>query len=219
MTLRPVVADGPWRVEASEGGGDVLVLAFSSMGHDPSRMPSPEFTGVTRGRRALYVMDGARSWGTGAGFADVLLRALDAAGPVRRIVAVGSSMGAVAALRACAVLPVDAVLALGPQSRADARWAMAGVDVPALPACWTVMCHGMADDAAQADGWPGRDGVDHLLFAGVGHSALALHLKARGGLQGMLDALCGGDRRRLLRIASGAGAVQRRKGWPRLSEG
>lgn len=222
MTLRLLLEEGPWRVEASEGAGDVLVLAFASIGQDAGRMPSPEFTGVTRGRRALFVMDGARSWGTGAGFADVLRRAVamaEAAGPVRRIVAMGSSMGAVSALRACGVIPVDAVLALGPQSVADARWAMAGVDVPALPDCWTVMCHGLVDDAAQAEGWPERAGVDHLLFAGVGHSALALHLKAQGGLQGMVDALCAGDRRRLLRIASGAGAVQRRKGWPRPTEG
>ena len=212
MTLRLVLEDGPWRVEAAGGAGDVLVLAFASIGHDPARMPSPEFVGVLRGRRALFVMDAARSWGTGRGFADVLRRAVDAAGPVRRIVALGSSMGAVAALRACAVVPVDAVLALGPQSVADARWPMAGVDVPEVPECWTVLCHGMADDAVQADGWPVRAGVDHLLFAGVGHSALALHLKARGGLQGMVDALCDGDRRRLLRIAGQAGAVQRRKG-------
>jgi len=53
--------------------------------------------------------------------------------------------------------------------------------------------------------------VDHLLFPGLGHSDLALHLKARGGLQGLVDALCAGDRRRLLRIAAQAGAVQRRK--------
>lgn len=222
MTLRLVLEDGPWRVEAAGEAGDVLVLAFASIGHDAARMPSAEFVGQLRGRRALFVMDAARSWGTGRGFADVLRRAVDAAGaeagPVRRIVALGSSMGAVAALRACRVVPVDAVLALGPQSGADGRWPMAGVDVPDLPACWTVLCHGMADDAVQAGGWPVRAGVDHLLFGGVGHSALALHLKARGGLQGMVDALCDGDRRRLLRIAGQAGAVQRRR-VPRPMEG
>jgi len=75
------------------------------------------------GRRALFVMDQARSWGTGAGFAKVLRAGLTAAGPAGRIVALGSSMGAVAALRAAGVVTVDAVLGLGPQSRLDdPRW-------------------------------------------------------------------------------------------------
>ncbi|MEY4984587.1 MAG: hypothetical protein RIR62_2853, partial [Pseudomonadota bacterium] len=194
---------------------DVLVVAFASIGHDPGRMPSPEFVGVLRGRRALFVMDHERSWGTGAGF-DVALRAgLAASGPAGRIVALGSSMGAVAALRAAAVMPADAVLAFGPQSRLDdPRWSAltAGLPAPpALPDCWTVLCHGLADDADQARGWAERAGVDHLLFPGIGHSDLAAHLKARGGLQGLVDAACTGDRRRLLRIAGRAGAVQRRK--------
>lgn len=216
MTLRVVHEAGPWRVEMAEGAGDVLVLAFASIGHDLTRMPSPEFVGVAtaRGRRALFVMDAGRSWGTGAGFADALRAGLVAAGPVTRVVAVGSSMGAVAALRAAGVVAVDAVLALGPQARLDdPRWLSLTEGLPAagLPDCWTVLCHGLADDAAQAEGWPERAGVDHLLFPGVGHSDLALHLKARGGLQGLVDALCARDRRRLLRIAAGAGAVHRRK--------
>ena len=216
MTLRVVHEAGPWRVEMAGGAGDVLVLAFASIGHDLTRMPSPEFVGVAtaRGRRALFVMDAGRSWGTGAGFADALRAGLAAAGPAARVVAVGSSMGAVAALRAAGVVAVDAVLALGPQSRMDdPRWLSftAGLPVAGLPACWTVLCHGLVDDAAQAAGWAERAGVDHLLFPGVGHSGLALHLKAVAGLQGMVDALCDGDRRRLLRIAGRAGAVQRRK--------
>ena len=220
MSLRPVFEDGPWRVDMAEGTGDVLVLAFASIGHDLTRMPSPEFVGVATagGRRALFVMDAARSWGTGAGFAGMLRAGLAAAGPAGRIVALGSSMGAVAALRAAAVLPVDAVLAFGPQSRMDdPRWSglTAGLPgAPPLPACWTVLFHGLADDRAQAEGWPEREMVDHLLFPGLGHSALAAHLKAKGGLQGLVDAACDGDRRRLLRIAAGAGGAQRKKGWP-----
>ena len=217
MTLRVVHEAGPWRVEMAAGAGDVLVVAFASIGHDPARMPSPEFVGAATagGRRALFVMDAARSWGTGAGFAAALQAGLAAAGPAGRIVALGSSMGAVAALRAAAVMPVDAVLAFGPQSRQDdPRWfaLMAGLPAPpALPVCWTVLCHGLADDADQARGWAELAGVDHLLFPDIGHSDLAAHLKARGGLQGLVDAACTGDRRRLLRIAAQAGAVQRRK--------
>lgn len=217
MTPRPLFAAGPWHVQTAGDGGDVLVLVLASIGGDPDRIPAPEFLRIAAagGRRALFVADGARSWGTGTGFADMLRRALAAVGPAQRIVALGSSMGAVAALRAAAVLPVDAVLALGAQSRADPRWPMADWAAPPLPACWTVLCHGLTDDADQAAGWSERAGVDHLLFPGRGHSDLAAFLKSQGGLQGMVDALCDGDRRRLLRIAAGAGAVQRRKGWPR----
>ena len=72
--------------------------------------------------------------------------------------------------------------------------------------------HGLADDAAQAMAFPMRKGVDHLLFAGLAHSELAPHLKARGGLQGLVEAALAGDRRRLLRIASGAGGLRRGMG-------
>ena len=40
------------------------------------------------------------------------------------------------------------------------------------------------------------------------HSTLAPHLKAHG-LQGMVEAICAGDRRRLLRLTGAAGGQRR----------
>lgn len=195
-----------------------LVIAFSSIGHDPARMPAPEFRRIAAGpdRAALFFRDQSRSWACHQGWADALRQAV-AALPfaVTRVVTLGVSMGAVSALRAAELLPVQAVLALGPQSdpAADARWsdwtagqAIARCPLPRGP--WVTLCHGMQDDAAQAMGFAPQSGVDHLLFQGLGHSSLAPHLKGHG-LQGMVEAICAGDRRRLLRIALAAGGQRR----------
>ncbi|MEH7828018.1 hypothetical protein [Gemmobacter denitrificans] len=196
----------------------LLVIAFSSIGHDPSRMPAPEFRRMAIGtdRAALFFRDQSRSWASHPGWAGALRQAVAAVPqPIRRIVTLGVSMGAVSALRAAEVLPVDAVLAFGPQHdlRNEARWSDWTAD-QTIPPCplpagpWITLCHGMQDDAAQAMAFPMQEQVDHLLFPKLGHSTLAPHLKTHG-LQGMVDALCRGDRRRLLAIAQAAGGQRR----------
>lgn len=195
-----------------------LVIAFSSIGHDPARMPEPEFRRIApgQGRAVLFFRDQSRSWASHPGWAEALRLALAqlprSGGP---IVTLGVSMGAVSALRAADILPVEAVLAIGPQSEpaGDPRWSdwTAGQVIPPCPlpsGPWITLCHGMQDDAAQALGFAPRKWVDHLLFQGLGHSTLAPHLKAHG-LQGMVEAICAGDRRRLLRLTGAAGGQRR----------
>lgn len=210
----------PYAASLRPGTSETLVIAFSSIGHDPDRMPEPEFRRIAPGtdRPALFFRDAGRSWASAPGWAEALQQAVAAAAARQRfarIVTLGVSMGAVAALRAVELLPVAAVLAIGPQSDAsgDARW-RSWTTRQAIPPCplpqgpWIVLAHGLHDDAGQAAGFAPRKGVDHLLFAGQGHASLAPHLK-RHGLQGMVDALAEGDRRRLLRIATAAGGARR----------
>jgi hypothetical protein len=117
----------------------------------------------------------------------------------------------------------DVVLAFGPQSHLSAEgprwqpWAAraAPVQVPPLAAGWTVICHGLEDDAEQAAGFAPAPGLDHVLFPGQTHSGLVPHLKARGVLAGLAEAALAGDRRRLLRIAASAGGRLRRGQLPR----
>lgn len=229
LAFRRVAAQGPLSADALDGDAATLVIAFASIGHDTTRPPSPEFvrSATGHGRPALFVMDESRSWGHAAGFADVLQQAvadMRRRQPVNRIVTLGQSMGAYCALRAATVLPVDAVLAFGPQSRLDdpddPRWrdwtCRIANPAPAAeppPPTWTVLMHGMADDTAQALRFAPRRGCDHLLFADQSHSSLCPHLKARGVMSGLVDALATGDRRRLLRLATGAGG--RRRQLPR----
>lgn len=220
------VADcGPLVIDMLHGTADTLVISFSSIGHDPARAPSPEFVGSAtgQGRPALFVMDESRSWGHAPMFAATLRRAVDAIRnrqPIRRIVTVGQSMGGFCAIKAATILAADAVLAFGPQSRLDdpddPRWsgwiARLGPnpDTPDLPQdAWTVLMHGMRDDSRQALRFPQRKGIDHILFHSLGHSGLCPELKAQGRMGGLIDALATGDRRRLIRLAAGAGGVRR----------
>lgn len=222
MTPEPLARSGSWQVLHLAGSAEDLVLSFASIGHDPTRPPSPEFVrAASAGRRpALFVIDAARSWATAPGFAEALTQALDALGGrarFRRILALGVSMGAFAALRAGEALALDAVLAIGPQFRpwGDPRWQGLTAGLPPdltapLPQGPRItLLHGMADDVAQALAFPQRRGVDHLLFPSLTHSALAPHLKARGLMEGLIEAALQGDRRRLIRLATGAGGQRR----------
>lgn len=228
MRLEPLDAPAPFAVDYAPGqGAGPLVIAFSSIGHDPARMPEPEFlrSATHGGRAALFIRDQSRSWANAPGFAPMLRQALaeaQARAPVTRLVTLGLSMGGFCALAAATVLPVNAVLAIGPQFSVDPsvtrdpRWRdwttrigqfhFSACPVPDGP--WLCLFHGLADDAAQAMAFPQRKGLDHVLFDHLSHGALGLHLK-QAGLQGLVDALVAGDRRRLIRIASAAGGQRR----------
>ncbi|MBL4929173.1 hypothetical protein [Fuscibacter oryzae] len=222
----------PWTVDFLDGPKDDLVIAFSSIGHDPCHTPSPEFVGTATAngtRRTLFVMDDSRSWANDPGFEKALIRSLEtisARHPITRITTIGLSMGAFSALVAAQVLPVDVVLAFGPQ------WSVASGMVPGetrwsrwtaalSPLRWPTaplpslghayLFHGAQDDLPQALPFPQQPGTDHILFPDLGHSDLVPHLKARGALGGLLDAALAGDRRRLLRIAASAGGLLRQR--------
>lgn len=222
----------PWTVYFLDGPGDDLVIAFSSIGHDPTRAPSPEFVGTATAngtRRALFVMDTSRSWANDSGFEQALSCSLEtvlARKPAARIATIGLSMGAFSALVAAQLLPVDVVLAFGPQWSIapgvvpdEARWQRWTGALPLLR--WPTaplparghayLFHGAQDDLPQALPFPQQPGTDHILFPDLGHSDLVPHLKARGALTGLLDAALDGDRRRLLRIAASAGGLLRQR--------
>lgn len=224
-----LAAHGPYTVDHVAGPGDTLMIAFASIGHDPTRPPSPEFVGsaTAGGRPALFVTDAERTWTNAPGFAEMLtdtVATLRARQPIRRIVTVGKSMGAFSALVAAEVLGADATLAFSPQSRIDDRdekrwreWTdrihpRTRAKAP-VPPGWVVLCHGLQDDAIHALGFDLRPGVDHLIFPGHTHSGLTAHLKSCGQLWGIVDAAAKHDRRRLLRLAIGAGG--RRRQLPR----
>ncbi|WP_339108012.1 hypothetical protein [Thioclava sp. GXIMD4216] len=222
-------------IDYCAGQGADLVISFSSIGHDPSRLPAPEFVASATGHRAqstprpaLFVMDHHRRWGNAPEFSTSLRDAFAYAqtqGPVRHVTAMGLSMGAYCALIATQILPVQAVLAFGPQSSLqqaatgcarwrdwiaplkDPRWPVA----PLPPAtCHTVLAHGLEDDLVQARGFGLHSSCDHLLFPTQSHASLVPHLKARGCLAGLVTALIAGDRRRLLRILQAAGGLRRK---------
>jgi len=219
-----LVSRPPYLVQAAAGGSDDLVIAFASIGHDATRIPSPEFvrSATARDRPALFVMDAARSWATAAGFEAVLAQALatlQARQKITRILAIGSSMGAFAALRAAQTLPITAVLAISPQYHPAAEWETRWRDwTQTLPEPLTAplpqgpalcLLHGLQDDATQALLFPPQKGCDHLLFADQSHASLGPHLKACGLVEGMIDAALAQDRRRLLRLLHGAGGQRR----------
>jgi hypothetical protein len=222
----------PWAVDFMDGAGDDLVIAFSSIGHDPTRPPSPEFVATASAngtRRAVFVTDASRSWANDPGLEQALFCTLETVSqrrPVARLATIGLSMGAFSALVAAQILPVDVVLAFGPQWSVapgivpgEMRWShwtdrlpkTRWPNAPLPTRSHTYLFHGALDDLPQALPFPRQASTDHLLFAGLGHSDLVPHLKSRGALGGLLEAALAGDRRRLLRITASAGGRLRHR--------
>lgn len=223
-SLETLIDLPPYRILHHPGTSPNLVIAFASIGHDPARAPSPEFVraATAQNRPALFVLDQSRSWTTAPGFPEVLTKAmatLHARQPILKTLAIGTSMGAFAALRAGEILPLSAILAISPQhqpaARTETRWRDHTATLPeALTAPLPqgphiTLLHGLQDDSAQATGFPQAKGVDHILFPHQTHSTLAPHLKARGVVAGLIDAALLQDRRRLLRILHSAGGLRR----------
>ncbi|PTV94774.1 hypothetical protein C8J27_10642 [Rhodobacter aestuarii] len=229
----------PFAVDYLPGKGADLVISFASIGHDPTRPPAPEFVATATGRGteahprpALFISDASRSWANDLGFEAALLesfKAVQARQEVARIATLGLSMGAFSALVAAQVLPVDLVLAFGPQISvapdlmpeetrwADwtahiANWRWPTAPLPSRGQAW--LFHGGVDDLPHALRFPQTKGTEQVIFPDLSHSDLVPHLKRRGALSGLVEAAFADDRRRLLRIAASAGGQRRAKLFP-----
>lgn len=183
-------------------------------------------------RSALFIQDNSRSWAADPCFPAVLDRALSMVAPVApfsRRVAIGMSMGGFSALVASRLQTLDAVLAFVPQWSIDpkimpeeTRWQQwrGHVAGSAWPTCplpvpapvpggaqggRAYLFHAGLDDMAHMRSFPQQSNCDHILYPDCGHSDLVPMLKGKGVLAGLLEAAFADDRRRLLRIATGAG--------------
>ena len=214
MTPEPFASAGPHALTYLPGEGPDLILSCASIGHDPSRAPSPEWLRTTRPHPTLFLTDQSRSWATAPGLPALLAEAAARIAP-RRILALGASMGAFVALAASRMIPLHAVIAIGPQHQPAAPWESRwrahtaslppDLTAPRSQAALTFTLHGMADDARQAEGFAGPN---RILFSGQAHSTLAAHLKP--AMPGLIAAAFAHDRRRFLRLTTTAGGQHER---------
>lgn len=215
MTLTRLAKVGPWAIDHRPGTTGDLVIACASVGHDPTRPPSPEWVGTTRPHPALFLTDASRSWTTAPGLAEALHLAMANLAP-RRILALGTSMGAFTALALSHLRPLTALIAIGPQNQPTAPWETRWTDWTARlprgltappPAAPAYVLHAGDDEAQRLP----PSGAEALTFPSQTHSTLALHLKAL--MPGLIAAALDGDRRRALRLLIAAGG-QRLKETP-----
>ena len=212
-----LASSGPWTVLFLPGASSDLVLSCASIGHSPSRAPSPEWvrTATAENRPAIFLLDRARSWATAPGLDEVLRQALATLclrKEIRRILAIGTSLGAFTALAASQSLPLDALIAIGPQHQPAAPWETRWrtwtaslpetLCAPISRAQHTYILHG-ADDQTQALGFRNLPSADHLFFPNQSHATLAQHLKP--AMPSLIAAAFAQDRRRVLRLTTQAG--------------
>ena len=218
MTPEPLVSTDFYDLLYLPGSTETLILACASIGHDPSRPPSPEWIRSTRPHPTAFLIDKTRSWGTAPGLGETLKQTPRH----RQTLALGASMGGFLALQASHLTDIDALIAIGPQHRPAAPWETRwrahtahlppSLTAPCSRAGQTYLLHA-ADDHQQALDF---DTKDHIFFPDQSHSTLAAHLKpALPGL--ILAALT--DRRRCLRRLSQAGGNRRTRHAPSRPRG
>lgn len=178
---------------------------------------------------ALFITDESRSWLNAPGMAERIvaeIRAVAARLGVRRIVAIGNSMGGSMALHLSTMVEFETVLALTPQYSVqptvvpeERRWRyfrnrisafrFERIDTLHPERTRYVIVHGDGPgELAHALRFPQLRGVAHLILPGFDHR-LAMTLKARGVLKSLVRAAIEGRVPRVCRLLKVQGGVFR----------
>lgn len=219
------------RIRYAPGSGDVLVISFASIGQKRREMPNDEFVSAAfaqAGAHCLFVSDIRRRWLNAPGIIDDLRRAvanLREHDGVRRVVTIGSSMGAFSAIALAHHIDVDSTVAFSPQFSpypdeviAETRWHYwrKRLPSPLVRSLETFpdrgqfhIFHGVPIDADHVERFPRAPNIDHYLFDGVGHSELAIRFHEAGWLADTLRAAITGDREGVADIVRTLGGMPR----------
>lgn len=103
------------------GRSDTLVISLAGVGTDRHSQPTVEFFQLTHQggeNHVLFVSDASRSWLNGPGLAESIVETIETVvkqAGIRRIFALGNSMGGTMALLLPTLTRIDEVLAFVPQ--------------------------------------------------------------------------------------------------------
>lgn len=217
--LEDLLIVDPLHMRYLPGRGRRLVVSFSGVGIDRSRVPQPEFFRTTNGggeNHVVFVADAARSWLNAPDMAeqitDAVLTLRDRIG-ADEVVAIGNSMGGTMALMLAPRIGFDRTIALAPQFSVhpevvpdEDRWPHARRlitkyrfrQVEDLPpeGSITYLLHGDDDEELRhALKFQRSPLYDHYIFPNYGHR-LARRLRRFRHLDRLMRWAIGGQRRR-----------------------
>jgi pimeloyl-ACP methyl ester carboxylesterase len=203
-----LVTRPPLRIRYLPGSGARLVVSFSGVGNKRHEEPPLEFFRLAHGlgkgagqgeNHVLFVTDESRSWMNAPGLAEAVAATVTETAArigASRVVAIGNSMGASAALILAALIPVDTVVAFVPQVSVhpdivpeETRWTHFRNRITVWPhpqvpdlagrATDVTVLHGTsADEMVHVARFPAM--TSHFLVPGQDHRlARALHAQGR----------------------------------------
>ncbi|MEO1494939.1 MAG: alpha/beta hydrolase [Pseudomonadota bacterium] len=232
--LQDLLIADPLHMRYLPGHGRRLVVSFSGVGIDRSRVPQPEFFRTASGGGAnhvVFVADAARCWLNAPDMAeqitDTVLALRDRIG-AEEIVAIGNSMGGTMALMLAPRIGFDRTVALAPQFSVhpdvvpdENRWPHARRkiteyrfrQVEDLPpeGSVTYLLHGDDDEELRhALKFQRSPLYDHYIFPQYGHR-LARRLRRFRHLDRMMRWAIGGRRRRFRNYCRDIGVLTRRE--------
>lgn len=225
-------ADPPLALSFLPGSGDTLVVSLAGVGTQRSVQPPAEFFRMSSqsGRNhVLFVSDASRSWLNGPGLADRIVAAIEAAvvdHGIRRIVALGNSMGGTMALLLASLTRIDAAIAVVPQvsvhpdrvpeerrwmffRKKIAEWPFVAVEKLATENTEMTILHGGSDDEiVHLDRFPRDAKARHFVFPSLDHN-LAKSLRKSGMLEKIIGRAIEGKPWQLRRSIEKAGGITR----------
>jgi len=233
-----LVTRPPLRIRYLPGSGSRLVVSFSGVGTRRHQEPPLEFFRLAHGlardaaqgeNHVLFVTDQSRSWMNAPGMAETIAETVaDTAARIgaSRVIAIGNSMGASAALILASLTKVDAVLALVPQFSVhpeivpeETRWAFFRNQIAAWPhpqvpdlagrATDVTVLHGTSpDEMAHVARFAAME--SHFLLPGQDHR-LARNLHRQGKLAPIIENTIAGRYVRARDAVRVAGGLRRAK--------
>lgn len=231
LTLADVVVAPPLLIQYLQGTNDVLVVSLAGVGTERSVQPEPEFFKLSHmeSNHVLFVSDISRSWMNGPKIAETIVAVIErvkTANGIKRVVALGNSMGGTMALLLARITKIDAAFSVVPQYSAkpelvpeEMRWQYFRKKITAWPfpavdtlpdegTEVTILHGGDASERVHLDRFPRADHVRHFVFPTQGHN-LARVLHKKGQLARILRHAILGQPYKMRRAIEAAGGIFR----------
>jgi pimeloyl-ACP methyl ester carboxylesterase len=228
LPIFDIVDENPLRIRYMPGTGDTLVVSFSGVGKVRAEAPGPEFVGNASDggkNHVLFVSDESRCWLNTPGMAEQIVHVIEQTTlefDIKRVVALGNSMGGSMALIISQMFRFDAVLAIVPQFSVDPkvvpdeqRWKYFRKQIkefrfpkvdnlrPELTE-YFIVHGGHFKEKPHVLRFEDQRGVGHYVLPDRGHR-MAAHLKAEGQLDLLIRLGLAGARGRFRKHIFGLG--------------
>ncbi|OIQ38979.1 MAG: hypothetical protein BM560_17235 [Roseobacter sp. MedPE-SWde] len=223
-------------IRALSGREDAGIVVFTSYNANAAKRGLLEFAASASNqgaRHCIFVTDRRQGWFQGSDFSSAVLRTISdyvARYRLKRLMAVGVSMGGYGAISYAAQIGADSALAFAPQYcphpdrfPEDTRWAEARARIrefsrPSLHESMRsktqyTLLHGRwsAEDSLHWQAFPQGSNIDHFLADRKSHDVID-PLREAGVLYPIVDAAWGKDRTKMRSLMRKISALQRRPG-------
>lgn len=232
VTLLVLKKDPPLVLSYVPGTSETLVISLAGVGRGRKKQPAVEFFQLAyQGgeNHVLFVSDASRSWMNGPGIADSIIETIEEVVKqtgVKRVVAVGNSMGGTMALILPYLTRIDEVLAFVPQFSAKqervpeeerwkvfrnkiSQWPFEAIETLPTDRCVVTILHGgTEDELIHMRRFPKDPNAKHFVLPQMDHR-LAYRLHQSGKLERIVSTAIAKKPWKCRRAIEAAGGLRR----------